>query len=62
MTHDGKNDDTPPKKKIYQKPTLIEVALRPDEAVLGNCKSSGASGPGGSGTCHPAGNCFSQGS
>ncbi len=62
MMDDGKRD-APPKKKLYQKPTLIEVALRPDEAVLGACKSSGVSGPGGSGNCHPAGaSCFSQGS
>jgi hypothetical protein len=62
MTSDEKCDATSPKKKIYQKPTLIEVSLRPDEAVLGNCKSSGASGPGGAGNCHPVGNCSSQGS
>ena len=32
-------EDQPPKKK-YEKPTLSEVALRPEEAVLGNCKSA----------------------
>jgi len=62
MTFDKKHDQAARVKKPYQKPTLIEVALRPDEAVLGNCKVSGASGPGGRGTCHPIGNCSSQGS
>jgi len=62
MMNDGKRDDTPRKKRTYQKPTLIEVALRPDEAVLGNCKVSGASGPGAFGSCKPVANCSSQGS
>jgi len=33
-----------PKKK-YEKPTLSEVPLRPEEAVLGNCKAVSISGP-----------------
>jgi hypothetical protein len=33
------------KRKPYEKPTLSEVALRPDEAVLGNCKVMTVSGP-----------------
>lgn len=49
-------------KKAYSKPELVEVPLRPEEAVLGNCKSSTAIGPGGSSNCHPVGACFSQGS
>ncbi len=38
-------------RKPYQAPTLTEVPLRPEEAVLGNCKVSGASGPNTGGTC-----------
>jgi hypothetical protein len=38
------------RKKPYRKPELTQVALRPDEAVLGACKISGASGPA-AGTC-----------
>jgi hypothetical protein len=34
-----------PLKKRYQKPELKQVALRPEEAVLGNCKVTGSSGP-----------------
>ncbi len=38
-------------KKTYQKPRLRQVQLRPEEAVLGNCKSgSGGAGASG-GTC-----------
>lgn len=32
-------------KKTYAQPTLKEVLLRPEEAVLGNCKISGTAGP-----------------
>ena len=32
-------------KKPYLKPELKQVPLRPEEAVLGNCKLSGVSGP-----------------
>ena len=32
-------------KKPYSKPQIQEVPLRPDEAVLGNCKTSSTSGP-----------------
>ena len=50
------------RKKTYKKPEVVQVPLRPDEAVLGNCKSNVAVGPGGVSNCHPAGICFSQGS
>jgi hypothetical protein len=32
-------------RKPYAKPQIQEVPLRPDEAVLGGCKTSGVSGP-----------------
>ena len=38
------NED-PVDKKPYEKPRLTEVALRPEEAVLGNCKTVSISGP-----------------
>ncbi len=47
-------------KQLYAKPVLRRVTLRPEEAVLGNCKSSGGSGPG-SGNCAVPG-CSSVGS
>jgi hypothetical protein len=32
-------------RKPYVKPQIQEVPLRPEEAVLGACKTSGRSGP-----------------
>jgi hypothetical protein len=37
--------DRPNEKRPYAKPTIQEVPLRPDEAVLGGCKTSSVSGP-----------------
>lgn len=34
-----------PLKEPYTKPELRQVSLRPDEAVLGNCKTASTSGP-----------------
>lgn len=48
-------------KKPYRKPEFIQVALRPEEAVLGFCKSTHAAGPGGASLCSPS-LCHAQGS
>ncbi len=32
-------------KKIYESPKITIISLRPEEAVLGHCKASTASGP-----------------
>jgi hypothetical protein len=50
-----------PVRKPYEKPTLSEVPLRPDEAVLGSCKTAMTAGPVES-TCGDLGGCFSLGS
>jgi hypothetical protein len=43
---DEKNENGEPGgRKPYAKPQIQEVPLRPDEAVLGNCKTSSSSGP-----------------
>jgi hypothetical protein len=39
------NDRREVTKRPYTKPQIQEVPLRPDEAVLGNCKTSSVSGP-----------------
>jgi hypothetical protein len=57
----GKIDEKPRRKRPYVKPAVVVVALRPDEAVLGACKTSAASGPGSGGSCSPS-RCRSQGS
>lgn len=51
-----------PQKKRYLKPELRQVPLRPEEAVLGNCKVAGTSGPGIAGSCKIAGKRFTLGS
>ena len=38
-------DDELNEKKPYAKPQIQEVPLRPDEAVLGGCKTASISGP-----------------
>jgi len=50
-------------KKAYSKPSISEVKLRPEEAVLGFCKlsSGGDAGPGQS-TCTQNVSCTSLGS
>lgn len=50
-----------PKRKPYEKPTLSQVALRPEEAVLGNCKTMGVSGPA-QADCMNLGGCATMGS
>jgi hypothetical protein len=53
--------DPPAKRKPYEKPELSEVALRPEEAVLGNCKTMGVSGPA-EADCTSLGGCMTFGS
>lgn len=48
-------------RRPYVTPEVRKVHLRPEEAVLGNCKSSNVAGPGNA-TCASAGNCFTLGS
>lgn len=48
MSKDGSPTGTK-RKKCYAKPSISEVKLRPEEAVLGNCKIAEQSGPGTSG-------------
>jgi hypothetical protein len=57
-----KLDPKAQRRKTYKKPEMVRVSLRPEEAVLGNCKSGAAVGPGGASSCSPVGPCFSQGS
>ena len=57
----GENMKKDEKKKPYQKPTLTRFPLRPDEAVLGFCKSNASAGPSGGG-CRGVDTCFTPGS
>lgn len=48
-------------KKQYEPPTVTQISLRPEEAVLGHCKTIGVGGPGG-GNCTHSGSCMTFGS
>ena len=48
-------------KKSYVKPEITEIELRPEEAVLGSCKTTASAGPG-SGRCNFPSACSSLGS
>jgi hypothetical protein len=43
-------------KKPYTKPEIRKVQLKPDEAVLGNCKNTGIVGPAAY-NCNPGTQC-----
>lgn len=43
---DSTTDDKVDEKRPYDKPRIQEVPLRPDEAVLGGCKTASTSGSG----------------
>ena len=49
------------KKKKYVKPEVMKISLDAKTAVLGGCKISGVSGPGGD-SCGAPLYCFSAGS
>jgi hypothetical protein len=38
-------NNRPDERKPYTRPQIQEVPLRPDEAVLGGCKTASTSGP-----------------
>jgi hypothetical protein len=54
-------DQRSPAKLGYKKPEVRRVDLRPQEAVLGFCKSATVGAPGNS-TCATVPQCFTSGS
>lgn len=56
-----KEERKPEQRKPYAKPELRQVPLRPEEAVLGNCKMTGFAGPAVS-NCQPVTPCVTIGS
>jgi hypothetical protein len=48
-------------RKPYDAPKMVRISLRPEEAVLGNCKTSSSTGPVG-GSCTAVSPCMSIGS
>lgn len=56
-----KKTKSPNDRKPYEKPEANRFPLRPEEAVLGFCKSSTSAGPSGS-NCAVVGACRTAGS
>ena len=57
MEEDGASEMREP----YESPKVSAISLRPEEAVLGNCKTSSSAGPVG-GSCAAVSPCMSIGS
>jgi len=60
--NENQRQDATKARRAYRKPQMIQIPLRPDEAVLGFCKNGTASGPGGGGSCVNPSNCSTPGS
>jgi hypothetical protein len=45
MQDDEQSERTPNQRRPYLRPEITRVPLRPEEAVLGACKSAGIGGP-----------------
>jgi len=48
-------------RRPYEPPTVLRVELRPEEAVLGSCKTGSSGGPR-AGRCRSAATCSTIGS
>lgn len=59
MKHQPSSENS--SRRSYEKPSVREVELRPEEAVLGNCKATDSVGPMGN-TCSSPTNCNQLGS
>lgn len=55
-------ENDPAAKKQYEPPKIVTISLRPEEAVLGNCKISATGGPGFPSACNAVGSCMTIGS
>jgi hypothetical protein len=62
MSKSETQNSEPPKKGNYNAPVVLRVSLRPEEAVLGHCKTSSAAGPASAGCRSASGGCMSLGS
>ena len=58
----GSSDGTVKKRRPYSRPTVRRIHLRPEESVLGTCKSSGVNGPNVASLCTTPINCSASGS
>jgi hypothetical protein len=58
----SETESQPRGAKPYEAPKIIRVSLRPDEAVLGHCKTPSSAGPAAPGCGIALGGCMSFGS
>jgi len=56
------SENAQPIKKAYEPPRVASISLRPEEAVLGHCKTASGGGNSTPGSCFPLGICNSVGS
>ena len=61
IEHEDRMNQQQPEKKKYETPKVSRFPLRPDEAVLGFCKTASSSGPSGV-TCKTVQFCRTAGS
>ncbi len=45
MSDDENEDSSPAARRTYVRPEITRVPLKPEEAVLGACKTAGVGGP-----------------
>jgi hypothetical protein len=60
--NDQQQGNTKRDRRAYQKPSMIQVPLRPQEAVLGSCKNGASSAGPGHSACNQTAACSSSGS
>ena len=58
----GSSDGTVKKRRPYSRPTVRRIHLRPEESVLGTCKSASVNGPNVANRCVTPTNCSASGS
>ncbi|MGA7913681.1 MAG: hypothetical protein WCA00_00490 [Candidatus Acidiferrales bacterium] len=62
MSSESPMSDPKQEAKPYEAPKMIRVSLRPDEAVLGHCKTPSSRGPAALGCGIAVGGCMAFGS
>ena len=62
MSGESPMSDPKQDRKPYEAPKVVRVSLRPDEAVLGHCKTASSAGPAATGCGIALGGCMSFGS
>lgn len=62
MSSESSMNDPKPERRPYEAPKVVRVSLRPDEAVLGHCKTPSSAGPAAPGCAVAVGGCMAFGS